>query len=67
MAIGGEDWLQQQYEQGRQYSGSQTANPWRRDTDRFRAWDEGFRNVPFSLGVKPPSESPKPAPGRLFD
>jgi 5'-3' exonuclease len=63
------DQLHVQYCQGRKYSGRDTANPWRRDTQRFQAWDQGYRNVPFSLDVEPSAESRKPATtaaGSLF-
>lgn len=62
------DWLKQQYEQGRKYSGTDTLNPWKRTTEQFRAWDEGYRGVPFSSD--PPAAPPKPArpaAGFLFD
>lgn len=75
MSFPPDDWLKQQYEQGRKYSGTETANPWKRETNQFRAWDEGFRGIPFSLGVPtevtlpdPVSQKPaRPAAGRLFD
>jgi hypothetical protein len=61
-------WLRFQYQQGQKYSGTSTPNPWKNTTDRYRAWDEGFRGVPFSLGV--PAEPPKQAKSAvrsLFD
>lgn len=59
-------WLEVQYDQGRKLADSGTANPWRRGTDCWNAWDQGRRGVPFSI-VDQPAE-PKPVkPAGLFD
>jgi 5'-3' exonuclease len=64
------DWLRTQYESGRKHSGRGTENPWKRDSLEFRAWDQGFWNVPFSMDAESPAESREPATtaaGSLFD
>lgn len=58
-ALPDHDWLRKQYESGRRHSGRDVENPWKRDTDEHRAWDQGFQNVAFDLS---PSTSSKPVP-----
>ncbi len=63
-------WLHTQYQQGQKYSAKGDENPWKRDSLEFRAWDQGFRNVPFSMDAESPAESREPATtaaGSLFD
>lgn len=65
------DWVRRQYELGRKYSGTLAANPWKRDTAEFLAWDHGYRNLPFesSAELKPATEKPEPqrTSGSLFE
>lgn len=60
-----------QYEAGRKYAGTSTQNPWKKETDLFRAWDQGYRGVPMTFHPEPLSAvsqtSARPAAGRLFD
>lgn len=59
-------WLETQYEQGKKYSETGTANPWKPGTDCWNAWDQGRRGVQFSI-IDQRAEAKPVKPASLFD
>lgn len=46
-------WMITQHSAGRSYRGTATENPWRRDSDQYLAWQQGFDGLPLDLTRRP--------------
>lgn len=46
-------WMITQHSAGRSYRGTTTENPWRRDSDQYLAWQQGFEGLPLDLTRRP--------------